>query len=275
MVTNAQYTEFLNAVAASDPHGLWNSNMGSSVHGGISRSGSDGSYTYSVRTATSGYNNGHSMGNMPVTYVSFWDAARFTNWLTTGDTETGVYNLGNVTNPTNNTITRNSMAWHNGGYAIASQDEWFKAAYYDPISESYSLYATQSDIVPTRTTPNNTDSNSANYGDITLTVTSVGSYSLASSFYGTFDHSGLLREWTDTIFDENRRVTRGGDWNDNETRLRSSWSASTTVTTESAFWGFRVVTIPEPSTIILVALTGLSLGITPLYRRLRRSRKHS
>lgn len=42
-VTNAQYTSFLNAVAASDPHGLWNSSMGSSVHGGISRSGSDGS----------------------------------------------------------------------------------------------------------------------------------------------------------------------------------------------------------------------------------------
>ena len=45
-VTNAQYAEFLNAKAASDPLGLYNQNMGS--WGGIARSGSAGSYTYSV-----------------------------------------------------------------------------------------------------------------------------------------------------------------------------------------------------------------------------------
>jgi len=50
-VTNAQYCEFLNSVAASDPNGLYNTNMGGGWNdiGGIRRSGSDGPYTYAVR----------------------------------------------------------------------------------------------------------------------------------------------------------------------------------------------------------------------------------
>src|SRR3954453_19012233 len=48
-VTNAQYVAFLNAVAAADPSGLYNSQMGSTSRGGITRSGSAGSFTYSVK----------------------------------------------------------------------------------------------------------------------------------------------------------------------------------------------------------------------------------
>src|SRR5262245_2655677 len=40
-VTNGQYVEFLNAKAASDPLGLYNTNMGSGP-GGITRSGVSG-----------------------------------------------------------------------------------------------------------------------------------------------------------------------------------------------------------------------------------------
>ena len=48
-VTNAQYAEFLNAKAAADPLGLYDTAMSSTVVpylGGITRSGSPGSYTY-------------------------------------------------------------------------------------------------------------------------------------------------------------------------------------------------------------------------------------
>src|SRR4051794_21072760 len=38
-VTNAQYVEFLNAVAAADPYGLYNMSMASDAWGGIVRSG--------------------------------------------------------------------------------------------------------------------------------------------------------------------------------------------------------------------------------------------
>jgi formylglycine-generating enzyme required for sulfatase activity len=55
---------------------------------GIGRQGSPGSYTYAT---------GGAAQNMPVHFVSFYDALRFANWLTNGqgggDTETGAYTL--------------------------------------------------------------------------------------------------------------------------------------------------------------------------------------
>lgn len=66
-VTNAQYAAFLNAKAASDPLALYDVNM-SDGFGGITRSGADGSYTY---TPIAG------RGNMPVVYVNWFDSLRF------------------------------------------------------------------------------------------------------------------------------------------------------------------------------------------------------
>ena len=47
--TNQQYTDFLNSVAATDTYSLYNANMGSNAVGGITRSGQEGSYSYSVK----------------------------------------------------------------------------------------------------------------------------------------------------------------------------------------------------------------------------------
>jgi len=275
-VTNAQYTVFLNAVASSDPHGLWNANMGSSVHGGISRSGSDGSYTYSVRTATEGFNSGKSMGNMPVNFVSFWDAARFTNWLTTGNTETGVYNLGGVTAPDNSTILRDNVAWLAGGVAIASEDEWYKAAYYDPTLNSgsggYWLFPTRSDELPTAETPPG-GANSANYNNSvgTGTVTEVGAYTGSASYYGTFDQGGNVWELNETIVGTADRVLRGGAFGGNFTGLWSSGRSTNSPTNEGVAIGFRVSSlapIPEPTTYAtILGCLGLALAL------IRRRRK--
>ena len=81
--TIAQYTAFLNAVAASDPYGLYDASMTDSSIAGISRNGTSGTYTYSVM----------GTGDRPITYVSWFDAARFANWMHngqgSGSTETG------------------------------------------------------------------------------------------------------------------------------------------------------------------------------------------
>ena len=52
-LTNAQYTAFLNAVADSDPNGLYSTDMGLiepplPFYGGITQSGVDGSFTYTA-----------------------------------------------------------------------------------------------------------------------------------------------------------------------------------------------------------------------------------
>lgn len=279
-VTNTQYTAFLNAVATTngDPHGLYNANMGTSVHGGISRTGAGTAadpFVYSVRTASSGFNNGQSMGDMPVNFVSFWDAARFANWLTTGNTETGVYMLGDVTNPTNSTITRDATAWANGGVAIASENEWFKAAYYNPATSTYALYATGSDTAPAATVPNSTDANSANrsgsLSPASNTVTPVGAYTLAASAYGTFDQAGNVWEWNDTISgsSDHLRGLRGGSFASNDSDLQSSVRGGGSPSNGFNFVGFRVSSlapIPEPSTYAAI-LGGLGLLIVLLRRK--------
>jgi len=99
-VTIQQYTDFLNAVAQSDPYSLWNASSASDLNiAGISRSGASGEYTYSV-IGPSGITptGASSPGHRPITYVSWFDAARFSNWMQNGQgagsTETGAVQGG-------------------------------------------------------------------------------------------------------------------------------------------------------------------------------------
>jgi len=144
-VTNCEYVQFLNAVASTDTYGLYNTAMDINARGGITRSGSSGSYTYTVKT---------NMGNKPVVLVSWFDCARYCNWLHNGKptgpqnsstTEDGAYTLNGAT--TGVDITRNV----NANYYIPTENEWYKAAYYKGggTNTGYWLHATQSDTLPT------------------------------------------------------------------------------------------------------------------------------
>ena len=95
--TISQYAEFLNAVAKTDTYNLYNTGMTTIYVNGISRDGSSGSFTYSVTEGS---------GNKPITYVNWFDAARFTNWMhndqpsgtqIAGTTEDGAYTLDGAT----------------------------------------------------------------------------------------------------------------------------------------------------------------------------------
>lgn len=70
-ITIQQYTIFLNAVAASDPHGLYNPSMATDkTIAGIVRSGNPGSYTYSVISPSGPEVQGaNSPGNRPIAYI--------------------------------------------------------------------------------------------------------------------------------------------------------------------------------------------------------------
>ena len=106
-VTIAQYTAFLNAVASSDPYGLYNSTMDQYVsYGGetVIQTGSPGSYTYSYGTTS---RHSFDNGTLPMFNVSWGEAARFANWMgngqptnlgeAAGSTETGAYTLNGDT----------------------------------------------------------------------------------------------------------------------------------------------------------------------------------
>ncbi len=75
-VTGSQYTAFLNAVGSTDTYALYNAFMGTDTNvAQISRSGTAGTYTYAVMGST---------GQRPISYVSWFDSARFSNWMRIG-----------------------------------------------------------------------------------------------------------------------------------------------------------------------------------------------
>ena len=255
-VTNAQYAEFLNAKVAADPLGLYNTSMGSGL-GGITRSGSSGSYTYSVIVGRE---------DLPVTYVSFYDSLRFANWLHNGqgagDTEAGAYTLlGGTAIPSNGlTVTRNAGAT----IFLTSEDEWYKAAYYNAPSASYFDYPAGSDTQTTCTVPGAT-ANTANCNSVFGDLTDVGSYTGSASPNGTFDQAGNAWEWNEAVVSGSFRGRRGGSF----ILDPSSFAASTRDYTDPSFElgrvGFRVASVPEPGTGLLV-MAGL-LGLAGWRRR--------
>jgi sulfatase modifying factor 1 len=273
-VTLNQYTEFLNAVAATDTYGLYNRSMGTDLNvRGISRSGVSGSYSYSVI----------GNRNRPVTYVSWYDSARFVNWLhngqpvglqAAGTTETGAYTLtGN-----SGLITRNS-GWT---YSLPSENEWYKAAYHQPVglggdSDNYWLYPTANNAIPNSRIGSLSDPNSGNFyrndgiangfnGGYAVNqstafptsnaLTAAGAFSLADSFYGTFDQGGNVWEWNDAVLGSARRL-RGGSWNNNDSFLSASILNGSDPAFEYNNVGFRVAIVPEPSVVGIMALGAL------------------
>jgi len=279
-VLNSQYAEFLNSVAATDTYGLFNLGMEVNVFGGIVQSGSSGSYTYSVKA---------NMGDKPVTFVSFYDAARFSNWLENGQpigaqgagtTETGSYTLFTDGSTTTNMSSRGAGA----GWVLPTDDEWYKAAYYDPTAaatSNYWLYPTRSDIAPTPGLADaagnitNGGPNVANYaqgadwngrdGNVT-TAGSAGPES--ASYYGTFDQGGNVEEWNERLVGTNR-VSRGGNFGTIELALRSSIYGAGSPYNEGFNLGFRVAFIPEPCCGIGLMIGAAVICVCRVQRRRR------
>jgi len=258
-ITNAQYAEFLNAVAATDTYELYHPNMASGF-GGITRSGDPGSYSYSAIPGRE---------DMPVNYVSFYDALRFANWLHNGQptgaqdsntTEDGSYTI-TAAGISNNSITRNADAT----IFLTSEDEWYKAAYYDAVSMSYFDYPAGSDMQITCAVPGATP-NTANCNNAVTDLTDAGSYTGSASPYGTFDQGGNVYEWNEAAVDT-ERIFRGGAFADGPSRPGASYRGDAFPGTSGGQTGFRVAMIPEPSTALLLA-TGLA-GLAAAGRRLK------
>jgi formylglycine-generating enzyme required for sulfatase activity len=207
-VTAAQYVEFLNAVAREqDPHGLYSNNMEETAGCGVDREGTKGNYRYSVKP---------ELANRPVNHLNFWDACRFCNWLHNGqgsaDTETGAYTLHGYSGSDGRKIVRNPDA----RYFVPDEDEWYKAAYYDPKKSGgagYWDYPTRSDQRGDRDRNSPHGSNrydDAGYLDTTYYLFEAGSFPNAASGYGTFDQAGNVMEWNETTVALLQRGLRGG-----------------------------------------------------------------
>ena len=260
-ITNAQYAEFLNGVAKTDTYNLYSTTMGSG-YGGITQSGSSGSYMYSAIAGRE---------NMPVNFVSFWDGLRFANWLDNGQptgaqdsstTEDGAYTI-TAQGIADNSITRNADAT----IFLTSEDEWYKAAYYDAVSTSYFDYPARSDVPTTCAAPGAT-SNTANCDNVVGDLTDVGNYTGSPSPYGTFDQGGNVWEWNEAIISTSYRGVRGGGFGSGPGRLQAAVRGTTAPWGEQYVLGARFAMVPEPTTAVLFAtgLAGLAMRRHPRSR---------
>jgi formylglycine-generating enzyme required for sulfatase activity len=254
-VTNAEYASFLSNIAFSDPHGLYNTLMGTDARGGIARTGTDGNYRYAAIRGRE---------EQPVVFVSLLDTARYVNWLHNGAprgggdsvTEDGAYAISGTT------ITRREQA----RFRIPTEDEWYKAAYYDPFSSGYSDFPTASATAPAAVPPTRDVGNAANLvtalGTSPSPLADVGSYRFSGSAYGTLDQAGNVLEWV-----EDSLALRGGAWASTGTAsaARQTPTAVANTSVERNDLGFRVV--PEPSAAALAAAALATLAALGRARR--------
>ncbi len=266
-VTTSQYTAFLNAVARTDTYGLYSTQMwNNSVGCKIFRSGVSGNYSYSVAP---------DRANRPVNYVSWGDSARFANWLHngqgSGNTEDGAYTFNGATTREHlMSVSRNA----NAQFWIPSENEWYKAAYHknDGLTGNYWAWPTGTDNIPSNRLFDIDPGNNANFVGPYYTIgspyymTEVGDFDNSESPYGAFDQGGNVAEWNDTAVSNERRGSRGGSWDFNEGSLRSTFNGvSSFPEEESAAYGFRVASVPEPGSFTLM-LCGAS-GVLYWWRR--------
>lgn len=268
-VTAGQYTAFLNSVGRVDTYGLYNPNMSRTDEGsGIARSGggtAGNPYTYSVDA---------NFVNRPVNYVSWGDSARFANWLHNGQptgtqnrltTEDGAYYLNGATTDAALLAVSRKANWK---WAVTSEDEWYKSAYYKGGSTTagYWDYPTGSNTAPGQNMAD-ASGNNANYYtapyawpiDSGKYTTLVGEFQLSDGPYGTFDQGGNVWEWTEAIISSSREL-RGGSLFHTSNYQLASWRDYGGPTKESFVYGFRVASVPEPGSLAMlagIALTAL------------------
>ena len=222
--------------------------------------------------------------NQPATSVSWNEAARFVNWLNTSQGYAVAYkftlNPGDAGYVSNAQANADLVLWMpgdagydagnlyrntNARYVLPGEDEWYKTAFYSGSGTTYYDYATAGDTLPTQVA-SGTAPGTAVY-NLASVVPAVITQAGGLSHYGTMGQDGNVYEWDESAFaapndvaSENRTV-RGGDWLNSGNFLRSSSRNNSSPATSGVNVGFRVASVPEPSTwAILAAGAGSLLG---------------
>jgi formylglycine-generating enzyme required for sulfatase activity len=212
--------------------------------------------------------------NQPINEVSRYGAAQFVNWLNTSTNHAPAYKFTGTQGTSDYTFVpwsvgdtgynadnpfRNSQAF----YVLPTEDEWVKAGYWNGTNlQTYATKAGESLY------QGNGSNGGWNYIWYTLHQPwNVGSGS--EELNGTFDMMGNVFEFMespyysgDYLFNS-PHLLRGGSYYDNhENRLKSGnrMDPELTMVGDGNFnIGIRVASIPEPATLMILTLGGMTL----------------
>jgi len=211
-------------------------------------------------------NSSSSTGaSVPTNYVSWYEAAQFVNWLNTSTGHQAAYNFTGTQGTSDYTLATWSPGLYrneNAMYFLPNEDEWVKAAYWN--GTSLQTYASIGDVTPTQA--------GWNYGQ---TGTHTGPWAVGSGsqeLNDTYDMMGNVSEWSETwLFSVgyDRYVDRGGAYNSALSVLASSTRPSLTPEIEGVSVGFRVASVPEPISMVMLGCLGAGMVAA---RKLRRQR---
>jgi len=224
---------------------------------------------------------GAATGSLPAVYVTWYEAAAFVNWLNISTGKTAAYDLlwGPALDAFGQNVTAWSMtlwspqeAWTAGGqnlyrnkgahYFLPSENEWYKAAFHknDGVTANYWDFATGSDSIPTAV-GSGTATGTAVYNQwpgYNAEVTLAGGLSP----YATMGQSGNSTEFTESAYDglnnssSEDRAWRDGRANHDENFIKSTYRNFINPVIQVEHMGFRVASVPEPSTYALLLMAG-------------------
>jgi len=226
---------------------------------------------------------GGNGANRPATGISWNEAARYVNWLNTSKGFSPAYKFATQPGDSGYSSNANIQLWQAGDpgynaanvfrnsrarYFLPSMDEWYKAAYYDPNANGgvggYWNFPTGSDSAPTPVS-GSTTAGTAVFGQ-TLNqgpadITNAGGLSP----YLVMGLGGNVLEWEETTFNLlndgplSARGVRSGSWGSSSLNVSASFRIDVHPTSSNASFGFRVASIPEPSSAALLMLASVGL----------------
>jgi formylglycine-generating enzyme required for sulfatase activity len=206
--------------------------------------------------------------NQPAADITWYEAAAFVNFLNTNSGKTAAYNL-TFSGSWSMALWSSEQAWTAGGtnlyrnkdayYFLPSENEWYKAAYYNAAGTNYFVYPTGSDTAPTAVA-SGTNAGSAVYDNV-ASVPAIVDSAGGLSPYGTMGQGGNVFEWTESAFAGTNnsttedRAIRGGNYATAMNVLSSSDRYNLGPAAQFPGVGFHVASVPEPSTYALLLMT--------------------
>ena len=222
--------------------------------------------TKAVNLGATSVGGGAWSAGQPAANVSWFEAARLVNWLNVDRGHAPAYLFNSVNGQME--LWSSGEAWQAGGenlyrhkdahYFLPSDDEWYKAAFHqnNGVTADYWDYATGSDVAPVAV-GSGVLANTAVYGGVGVAPALVGDAGGLSP-YGMMGQGGNVFEWQETAFTGVNngvnlfRNTRGGGWASPQTVLLSSTRFYNLPTFSADLQGFRVASVPEPGTSLLL-----------------------